>query len=100
MSEKILIVDDEKNLRETLVELFESENFAVSSAEDGAEALLKIRAEDDFACVFLDIKMPRMDGLELLKELAEENLLKMPVVVVSAFGDSEKTIEAMRFAGI
>lgn len=95
MSEKILVVDDEKNLRETLVELFQSENFAVESAVDGADALLKIRAED-FACVFLDIKMPRMDGLELLKKLAAENLLTMPVVIVSAFSDSEKTIEAMR----
>lgn len=95
MSEKILVVDDEKNLRETLVEIFESENFAVASAEDGAEALLKIRAED-FACVFLDIKMPRMDGLQLLKKLGEENLLQTPIIVVSAFSDSEKTIEAMR----
>ena len=95
MPEKILVVDDEKNLRETLVELFESENFVVSSAADGAEALLKIRAEN-FACVFLDIKMPRMDGLQLLKKLGEENLLQTPIVVVSAFSDSEKTIEAMR----
>ncbi len=95
MSEKILVVDDEKNLRETLVELFESEKFAVSSAEDGAEALLKIRAEN-FSCVFLDIKMPRMDGLQLLKKLGEENLLQTPIIVVSAFSDSEKTIEAMR----
>ena len=63
MAEKILVVDDEKNLRETLVELFESENFDVSSAGDGAEALLKIR-DEKFACVFLDIKMPRMDGLQ------------------------------------
>lgn len=95
MSEKILIVDDEKNLRESLVELIESENFAVESANDGADALLKIRA-GRFACVFLDIKMPRMDCLQLLKKLGEENLLQMPIVVVSAFDDSEKTIEAMR----
>lgn len=95
MSEKILVVDDEKNLRESLVELIENEKFVVASAEDGAEALLKIRAER-FACVFLDIKMPRIDGLQLLKKLGEENLLQMPVVVVSAFGDSEKTIDAMR----
>ncbi len=95
MKHKILIVDDEKNIRESLVELIESENFAVASAVDGADALLKIRAEN-FACVFLDIKMPRMDGLQLLAKLGEENLLKMPIVIVSAFGDSEKTIEAMR----
>ncbi len=95
MKHKILIVDDEKNIRESLVELVESENYTVESAEDGAEALLKIRREN-FAGVFLDIKMPRMDGLQLLAKLGEENLLKMPIVIVSAFGDSEKTIEAMR----
>lgn len=95
MQQKILIVDDEKNIRESLVELIESENYLAESATDGAEALLKIRREN-FACVFLDIKMPRIDGLQLLAKLGEENLLKMPVVIVSAFGDSAKTIEAMR----
>ena len=92
---KILVVDDEKNLRESLVELIESEGFAAEAAGDGAEALLKIRAAN-YACIFLDVRMPRMDGLQLLAKLREENLTKTPVVVVSAFGDSERTIEAMR----
>lgn len=92
---RVLVVDDEKNLRESLVELIESEGFTVDSASDGADALLKIR-ETDFACIFLDIKMPRMDGLELLAKLREENLTASPVIIISAFGDSDKTIEAMR----
>lgn len=93
---KVLIVDDEKNLRESLVELIEGEGFSTVSAENGAEALLKIR-QGNFACIFLDIKMPMMDGLQLLAKLREENLTTTPVVVISAFSDSDRTIEAMRF---
>ncbi len=92
---KILIIDDEKNLRESLVELVESEGYEAEQASDGAEGLLQIRASD-FACVFLDIRMPRMDGLQLLAKVREENLTNTPIVIISAFGDSERTIEAMR----
>lgn len=92
---KILVVDDEKNLRESLVELIEIENFIADSASDGAEALLKIRA-NDYVCILLDIKMPKMDGLQVLARLREENLTKIPVIIISAFGESEQTIEAMR----
>ncbi len=94
-NKRILVIDDEKNLRESLVELLESEGYKAEQAGDGAEALLKIRASD-FACVFLDIKMPRMDGLQVLAKLREERLTDAPVIVISAFGDSERTIEAMR----
>lgn len=95
MMMKILVIDDEKNLRESLVELIESENYVADSAGDGAEGLLKIRA-NDYACILLDIKMPRMDGLQLLTKLREEDLTKTPIIVISAFGESEQTIEAMR----
>lgn len=94
-NKKILVVDDEKNLRESLVELVEGEGFEAQQAADGAEALLKIRA-GKFVCVFLDIRMPRMDGLQLLAKLRKENLSNAPVVVISAFGESSQTIEAMR----
>ncbi len=92
---KILIVDDEKNLRESLVELVESEGYETTQASNGAEGLLKVRA-GDFACVFLDIKMPRINGLQILAKVREENLINTPIVIISAFGDSERTIEAMR----
>jgi two-component system response regulator AtoC len=94
-NKNILVVDDEKNLRETLAELFTGEGYAVATAGDGAEALLKVRAAK-FACVFLDIRMPRMDGLQLLAKLREENLIETPIVVISAFGESSQTIEAIR----
>ena len=96
-NEKILVVDDEKNLRESLVELIESENFAVESAADGAAALETLREKpDDFAAILLDLKMPRVDGLEFLKIVREEKLTTAPIIVLSAFGDSTRMIEAMR----
>lgn len=94
---KILIVDDEKNLRESLVELVESENYAATEAADGAAALEILREKSvDFSAILLDLKMPRVDGLEFLRIIREENLTNAPVIVVSAFSDSTRMIEAMR----
>lgn len=94
-NKKILIIDDEKNLRESLVELIESEGYIAQEATDGTEGLLKIRA-GNFACIFLDIRMPRMDGLQLLAKLRDKKLTDVPVIIISAFGESQQTIEAMR----
>ncbi|MCP9495653.1 MAG: sigma-54 dependent transcriptional regulator [Pyrinomonadaceae bacterium MAG19_C2-C3] len=97
----VLIVDDETNLRESLAELVESEGFAVTQARDGGEAIEILRAvssdaEDTFAVVFLDVRMPRMDGFQVLDAIRDEALTDAPVIVVSAFGASTDTIEAMR----
>jgi len=92
---KILIVDDEKNLRESLAEAVEAEGFRAEQAADGAEALRKI-GEEEFACILLDLRMPRVDGLRVLAMIREGELTDAPVIVISAFGESERTIEAMR----
>ena len=92
---KILIVDDEKNLRESLAEAVEAEGFHAEQAADGAEALRKI-GEEEFACILLDLRMPRVDGLRVLAMIREGELTDAPVIVISAFGESERTIEAMR----
>lgn len=92
-----LIVDDEINVRESLAELVTSEGFAVTQAADGQSAVELLRngaAAPDV--VLLDMRMPRMDGLEVLRLIQEEKLTPAPVIVVSAFGDSSKMIEAMR----
>ncbi|HKO96433.1 MAG TPA: sigma-54 dependent transcriptional regulator [Pyrinomonadaceae bacterium] len=92
-----LIVDDEINLRESLVELVASEGFQVTQAGDGEEAveLLRSRASEPDV-VFLDVRMPKLSGLEVLSLIQKENLTSAPVIVISAFGDSSKMIEAMR----
>lgn len=92
-----LVVDDEINLRESLVELIAGEGFRVAQAGDGAEAIELLRDgafEPDV--MFLDVRMPKLDGLEVLRVIQEEKLTSAPVIVISAFGDSSKMIEAMR----
>ena len=92
-----LVVDDEINLRESLVELIAGEGFRVAQAGDGEDAIELLRngaVEPDV--IFLDVRMPKMDGLEVLRVIREEKLTSAPVIVISAFGDSSKMIEAMR----
>jgi two-component system response regulator AtoC len=92
-----LVVDDEINLRESLVELIAGEGFSVAQAGDGEEAVELLRTSGvELDVVFLDVRMPKMDGLAVLRVIQEEKLTSAPVIVISAFGDSSKMIEAMR----
>lgn len=93
---QVLIVDDETNLRGSLAELVESEGFCASQAANGEEALQVLRAGAAIDVLFLDMRMPKLDGLGVLRLIREEKLTDAPVVVISAFGDSSKMIEAMR----
>jgi two-component system response regulator AtoC len=93
---QVLVVDDEVNLREGLVELISGEGFSVRQAGDGAEAIELLRAGLQPDVIFLDLRMPKLDGLSLLKVIQEEKLPCGPIIVISAFGDSSKMIEAMR----
>ena len=69
-SPKILIIDDEAPIRASLKEILEYENYQVTEAEDGAEGL-KLATKFAFDVVFCDIKMPKMDGLEVLDALVQ-----------------------------
>ena len=90
----VLVVDDEANARRGLKTLLEQEGFEVDVASDGVEALEKL-AERPFDVVVTDLKMPRMDGLELLRrsKASDEDL---PFIVVTAFGAIDSAIAAMR----
>src|SRR5438552_2591665 len=93
----VLVVDDEHNLRKSLVELVEGEGLAALEAGNGEAALSLLReagAAPDV--ILLDLRMPKLDGLSLLRLIREEKLTDAPVVIVSAWGDSAQTIEAMR----
>lgn len=100
MNEKaghVLVVDDERNLRESLAELVASVGFTVTTASDGEAALETLRNETvPTDVILLDVRMPRVDGLEVLRTILQEKLTTAPVIVISAFGDSPKMIEAMR----
>jgi DNA-binding response OmpR family regulator len=69
---KILIVDDEKSVKETLAEIFRVKNFKVLTAEDGQEAV-KIFTENDIDFVLMDVQMPNMDGLSAYQQMIKHN---------------------------
>jgi two-component system nitrogen regulation response regulator NtrX len=91
---RILIVDDEQSIRSSLSKLLEYQGYETLQAEDGFEALtlLEDRSPD---LVLLDIKMPRMDGLEVLQKI-RDNQEDLAVVMISAHGTIETAVEATR----
>ncbi len=91
----ILVVDDEVGIRELLSEILFDEGYRVHLAENAAQALsFRERSAPDL--VLLDIWMPEMDGLTLLKEWVAQEQLTMPVVMMSGHGTIETALEAMR----
>ncbi len=92
--EKVLIVEDEQNAREGLAELIGSWGYRALCAADGVEALDQI-AQSNPSIVVTDLKMPRMDGMELLRRIGD---LPQPIAVVmlTAQGSIESAVEAMR----
>lgn len=90
----ILVVDDEKSIRNSLKEILEFEKYDVTLAEDGASALRKIK-NSDFDLVICDIKMPKMDGLELLSKVQEqEDPVKF--IILSGHGNTDTAVDAVR----
>jgi CheY-like chemotaxis protein len=79
---KILIVDDEQDLLDSLAEFFQDEGFAVTTARNGAEALAELDHDDLPSVVILDLLMPVMSGLEVYEAMLNDpRLAKLPVVV-------------------
>jgi len=92
--ETILIVDDEKNYLLVLKELLEGEGHEVMIAQSAEEAL-KIFQETELDLVITDMKMPRINGMDLLGVLKQKDL-HLPVIMMTAFGTVEKAVEAMK----
>jgi len=90
----IMIVDDELIVREALLHWFERYGHAVDAASSGFEALEKLEKEP-FDLLFVDIKMPGMDGLELLEKIKAAYPETM-VVIITAYGSIESAVQAMR----
>jgi two-component system, NtrC family, response regulator AtoC len=90
----VLVAEDEQVARTSLVELLEAEGFRVLAAEDGGQALSLILREEPDA-VLLDIRMPRLDGLSVLRQ-ALKGGSDSTFIVMTAYGDSSTAIEAMK----
>jgi DNA-binding NtrC family response regulator len=108
---KILVVDDERAIRNTLKEILEFEGYSVDLAEDGKQALEKV-GKDQYDLIYSDVKMPGMDGIEFLEEIKKidrsavgpsqsdyktTNVVgSCPVVMISGHGNIETAVEAIK----
>lgn len=90
----ILIIDDETAIRSALKEILEYESYTVKEAEDGPSGL-KILEKESFDLIFCDIKMPRMDGLEVLEKIREKEI-ESPVVIITGHGSVETAVDALK----
>lgn len=91
---RVLVADDEEEIRKILSRILEKEGFEVITASDGEQAMQKICSDIPDA-VLLDVRMPGLNGMEVLKKIKaiEENL---PVVLVTAYADTHQAVEAMK----
>ena len=94
----ILIVDDEKNIRLTLEEALASLETEINTAVNGEEALAKLK-EKDFGLILLDLKMPGMDGMEVLRRLREIRP-DIKVIIITAYGTIDSAVEAMKLGAV
>jgi len=90
---KILVVDDESSIRRTLKDILEFEKHEVTLAPDGTEAL-DYFSEDEFDVILLDIKMPEIDGIEVLEKMMK--IKEVPVIMISGHGTIETAVEAIK----
>ena len=91
---KILVIDDERPIRSTLKEILEFEKFQVDVAEDG-KAGLELIKKNNYDIILCDIKMPKMDGMEVLEAtIALE--IETPFIMISGHGNVETAVEAIK----
>lgn len=98
MGKKILIVDDQPGIRLLLQELFKRENYDTKVAENGLEAIRFIEVEQP-DCVLLDMKMPGMSGIDVLKEL-KKKWPDLPIIMMTAYDEVELTTEALEIGAV
>lgn len=93
--EKILVVDDEKNIRNSLKMIFEYEGYTFLEAEDGEQALEVFEDNVGIDLILLDVKLPGMDGLDVLKELRKKPFLP-EIIMISGHGTVQTAVEATK----
>jgi len=91
---KILIIDDEQSIRSTLREILEYENYSIDEAKDGEEGL-KMLISDNYDIALCDVKMPKMDGIELLERVKMAGI-DTQFIMISAHGTIETAVDATK----
>jgi DNA-binding NtrC family response regulator len=98
MKEKVLLVDDEKEFIETLAERMQNRGMDVSSTTSAVDAL-KMAEEESYDAIILDLKMPEMDGIEVLAVLKEKHP-ELQVILLTGHATVQKGIEAMKLGAM
>ncbi len=98
MKEKILIVDDDEGVRQVLGQSLLEAGYRISSAESGEKAAASVR-EETFDLIILDMVLPRVDGMEVLKEITALRP-EMPVVMITGYASVETAIKAMKMGAV
>ncbi len=93
--DKILVIDDERVIRNTLKEALEYEGYSVDTAANGAEGLDMVR-KNKYGLVICDIKMEGMDGLEFLEKVTADDNLTFPVIMISGHGRVQTAVECVK----
>ena len=94
---KVLIVDDDPNIREVISVLLSSEGYDVDAAENGQMAIDKVYAGNEYDIICLDIMMPEMDGIEVCSRIREKS--KVPVLFLTAKSQDKDKVEAYSMGG-
>jgi len=97
-SRRVLIVDDEKNIRFSLSKALEKLEVPVEAAASGEEALGKL-TQADYDLMLLDLRMPGMDGMEVLRQVSQQ-LPELKVIIITAYGSLDLAVEAMRLGAV
>ena len=89
----ILLADDDKEFRKAMKRMFEREGYAITIAADGREALDAL-ASGEFSLIISDVRMPNLDGIQLMEELSRR-ALEIPIIFLTAFGEVETYMDLM-----
>ncbi len=98
MSEKVLLVDDEKEFTEALADRMRLRDMSVSTAGSATEALHKVE-DETFDAIILDLRMPEMDGIEFLKAVRKRHP-ELQVIMLTGYGKIKDSVEAMRLGAL
>jgi len=96
---KLLIADDEMNMQKVLGILFRRENYDVTTVSNGKEAVEIISSGVSFDLILSDIKMPVMDGIELLKYI-KKSKINIPLILITAYGSITEAVDAMKLGAV
>ncbi|MBN2395748.1 MAG: sigma-54-dependent Fis family transcriptional regulator, partial [Candidatus Atribacteria bacterium] len=91
---KIIVIDDEKNIRIMLKRVLSADQYEIEEASNGLEAIKKLKLEK-YSAILLDLKMPEIDGLETIKKIKEMEI-NTPIIMMSAYGTISEAVTAMK----